>query len=147
MSVTGRLFLKALWLKKTHSFYWAHKPLCEKYKEDLLRIKNIHVCRSCCFVYLGVILSSLFLVFAGSFPTGYGAILLPASLSVTLLLSHPRIYKRLARKLRDGCRFAVGVILVAALNALFHGQILPALAVIFPSAIAWKIYYQQRGKR
>ena len=147
MSVTGRLFLKALWLKKTHSFYWAHKPLCQRYEEDVIRINDIHLCRSCCFVYLGVILSSLFLVFGGSFPTGYGTILLLASLAITLLLSHPRIYKRLPRKLRDGCRFAVGAILVATLNALFHGQLMPSLAVILPVCIVWKIYYKQRSKR
>jgi len=147
VSLAGRLFLKTLWLKKTYSFYWAHKPLCAAYKEDVIKIKNIHLCRSCCCVYLGVILSFFFLVFRGSFHTGYSSTFLLASSSVTLLLSYPTLYKRLPRMLRDGCRFSVGVILVGTLYALFNGRIMLALAVILPSAIAWKIYYQQRGKR
>ena len=46
MSVATKAYMKWLWLRHSWTFNWAHKPLCERYARDVLRIGRFHVCRS-----------------------------------------------------------------------------------------------------
>lgn len=147
MSIAGRLYLKLLWLKKTYSFYWAHKPLCKAYREDVIRINNIYLCRSCLFAYCGMILSFASLFIVPGFYAEYGAILLVALLLVALPLSYPTLYKRLPRRLRDACRFACGFVAVQIFHELLNGHVIPALMAILLSWTLWKVYLGQRSTR
>ena len=75
MSVTARLYLKILWLRKTASFYWAHKPLCAAYKDDVLRIGGIRLCRSCFLAYSGMLSNLLALILFPGLYAEHGHIL------------------------------------------------------------------------
>ena len=54
-----RLRLKWMWLRHTHPFNWAHKPLCSRFQSGVLQIGKLHVCRSCLFAYCGIVLGSI----------------------------------------------------------------------------------------
>lgn len=148
MSVIGRLYLKILWLRKTASFYWAHKPLCAAYKADVLTIGTIRLCRSCFLTYAGVLLNLLavIVVFPG-LSVEYGHILLVALAAITLPLSSPGLYTRLPRGLRDICRFSLGLLIVQTIHALLTGHAILSLAVMLSSFALWRVYFRQRSAR
>ncbi len=147
MSIISTVYLKVLWVKKTYSFNWAHKPLCKKYEEDLIKIKSIYICRSCFFVYLGMIMCFIFSIIFRNFFIEYGVFFLGGLLSFTLPLSYPTLYKLLPRKFRDLTRFSMGYIIIQIFLVLLFGHFMIALGVILLSYSFWKIYFKQRAKR
>ncbi len=147
MIFTKKIYLKFLWLKKTYSFIWAHKPLCELYKEDVIKIKNISICRSCFFVYFGMIMSFAFSIMFRNFYIEYGGIVLSGVLSFTLPFSHPTLYKRIPRRVRDLIRFSMGYLIIQIFFVLLRGHFNLALVVMLLSYFFWNIYYKQRAKR
>ena len=54
MRLITRLRMKGLWLKHAYTFLWAHKPLCDKFAGDVLKLGPIHLCRSCVCAYGGI---------------------------------------------------------------------------------------------
>lgn len=147
MSVTARLFLKILWLRKTASFYWAHKPLCAAYKDDVLRIGAIRLCRSCFLAYFGMLSNLLALILFPGLYADYGHILLAALLSVALPLSYPALYTRLPRRFRDICRFSLGLLIVQTIWGLLNGHAMLALVAIVLSCALWRVYFRKRSTR
>jgi len=147
VSIECRIYLKFLWLKKAYSFNWAHKPLCAQYEEDLLKIKNMRICRSCFFAYSGMTINLLFLIIFREFFIESGGIVISGLLSCTLPLSQPKIYKKIPRKFRDLIRFLLGALIVQTVFALLTGQLILPLVAICLCYISWKIYFKQRAIR
>ena len=145
--MTARLHLKILWLRKTASFYWAHKPLCAAYSADVLTIGPIRLCRSCFLTYAGVLLNLLAVIVSPGQFAEYGHILLAALAAITLPLSSPGLYTRLPRGLRDICRFLLGLLIVQTIQALLNGHAMLSLAVMLPSLALWRVYFRQRSAR
>lgn len=142
-----RLYLKALWLRKTYSFNWAHKPLCQHYRQDVIRIGHIHLCRSCVCAYLGLFTGLLFPILAPASFHSFGRIIVLTLMLVILPLSYPTIYKKLPRRVRDVLRFALGGLLACCGWLLFTGNLILAFTSLLLGSIFWKTYYRKREKR
>jgi hypothetical protein len=146
-----RLAWKWLWLSYVYPFYFAHKPLCERFRHEVLRIGHIHVCRSCTLVYAGIgsvaVTCWLFRaalremrveLFLGSFLVLAGA---------TLALSFPTWYKRWPRPMRDVLRFALGGLIAMCGYVLISGHIVVGLAAAAGLLATWKAFMVLRNRR
>lgn len=147
LSLHSRIHLKALWLKHTYSFIWAHKPLCQRYREDVFQIKNIYLCRSCFFAYTGIFTGSIAPLLLPQGYLEYCNQFILILVIITLPLSYPAIYKKLSRVIRDCVRFCLGTLMPLVMYSIFKGHLLMPLFVVLLSIIVWKIYYRQRSKR
>lgn len=137
--------LKLLWFKKSYSFRWAHKPLCDRYKNDVFHFGKMKICRSCFLLYAGLILSLLQLFFLQ--PVTSMMYVVSGLAVVTLVMSYPKWYKKLPRNLRDVLRFSVGWSMgsFAVLSFIFDPLIgLVAFPVFY---VFWKVYLAQRKSR
>ncbi len=136
-----------LWLSYVYPFYFAHKPLCERFRRDVLRVGHVHVCRSCTLVYAGIVgvgvlcwpfrgplrdLSvGLFLVLAGG----------------TLALSFPAWYKYWPRPMRDVLRFALGGLIALCGFLLVSGHFVMGLAAAAGLLATWKMFMILRNRQ
>ncbi len=146
MNFVTRLGLKLLWLRSAWSFNWAHKPLCGRFREDVLRLGRLHVCRSCACAWGGVLLAAAAMaVFTPTSEAFLVAYL--GTLALVLGLSLPPLYKRLPRTLRDLLRMnGGGFIVVGAYVTLFVSA--PAGLVRLAALVAfWWMYFRMRRKR
>jgi hypothetical protein len=146
MNLVTRLRMKALWLKHAYRFLWAHKPLCEKFAGDVLRIGKVHLCRSCVCAYSGIF-GGILLVLLAPLPADALPGYFFAGLAGVLALSAPPLYKRLPRRVRDLLRFAAGAliplsILLAIQSSLWIGA--SGLAALFAF---WLVYFRLRKAR
>ncbi len=139
--------LKCMWLSHTHTFNWAHKPLCERFKPGVLHIGKLHVCRSCVFAYSGILIGVIASVV---YPT------LTANMKLTWLLlflvpvvvsSYPRIYKKLQRVVQDVLRLVMGVLIGFIPFLLLHRNFLCGITCIVVMGVFWRIYFHQRKIR
>ncbi len=132
------------WLDLRHGwrYRFAHKPLCDRFAHDVLRIGPLHVCRSCTLLYAGI-------------ATGFAAwALLPVSpwalaiaLAAVLLPSAPPLYTRLPRHVRDVLRFGVGLLLPMAVAVGVAGRLIPALGALAVMWGFWRLYFHLRLAR
>ena len=44
-------------MRWSYPFRWAHKPLCDRYRHDVLRLGHVHVCRSCVLADVGLVVT------------------------------------------------------------------------------------------
>lgn len=147
MTIVSRIYLKVLWLKKTYSFNWAHKPLCEKYQEDTIKIKHIHLCRSCVFVYLGMLTSLALFTTFDNIASKDGYLLLCTLFFFTLSLSHPVVYKKLPRLLRDLLRYSLGFLILQTFFMALQGHFFLAACSCLLLSLFRLVYYQKRAQR
>lgn len=138
-----RIYLKLLWLNKSYTFNWAHKPLCEKHRHDVIRLGRIYLCRSCSCVYLGIFFSFVILLCCNDFIRNHQLSLLVTLSTITLPLSHPSLYKKLPRRFRDALRFSLGLLLALLGGVLLRGNLLLALPVAILLYLSWRIYYRK----
>ncbi|MEM7131810.1 MAG: hypothetical protein AAF702_36185 [Chloroflexota bacterium] len=138
--------LKWLWLRHSYSFRWAHKPLCQRFSEDVLTVGHVHLCRSCTFLWLGGFIGLLGCLLV---PPLRNDILWisPLSLFATLLLSAPGVYKKWPRWVRDGLRFSLGAALPLWLCLMLMGYYLLGAATVVVGLGVWFLYSQNRKKR
>ena len=131
------LYNKFLFIKYNYWHMFAHKPLCEKYKSDVIKIKKMYLCRSCSFLYLGL----LFGVFVKT-----TALFFVVTLTLTCLLSSGKIYKTFNRKFRDVLRFSLGFLLI---NTLYFLASLDIAGFYGVSIILFsrQFYYKKRKSR
>ena len=146
MDLFRKTRLKLLWLQKTYWFQWAHKPLCRKYREDVLQWGHIYLCRSCLCVYLGILATTLVLFFFPSCRQGAGIGLLMHG-ATTLPLSHPKPYKLLPRIGRDILRFFLGAMFPLLFLVIVQGYFLAGSLVLAVAFVLWKVYYKRRAQR
>lgn len=139
-----RVLLRLLWWRRAYSFLWAHHPLCERFRGDVLDFGGVRLCRSCLAVYCGMFLAT---VAAATTPIP-SAPAFPFLLAIpTIALSHPGIYKRLPRVFRDVLRLSMGVLIVFCGSLFLAGHFFSAavlLAVIFAF---WRYYFRLRRTR
>ncbi|MDZ7615665.1 MAG: hypothetical protein U1E05_01600 [Patescibacteria group bacterium] len=144
---TLRWRMRWLWYRSCYTFLWAHHPLCETFREDVLRIGKVHLCRSCCCVYLGIVLAAVGGVVLFSFFREHSLAILAAVLLPTLLLSFPKLYKRLPRCCRDLCRFGMGAMLPVTFGLLGTGYWPLAFVVAAILWCFWRFYFRIRQER
>jgi len=82
---------------------FAHKPLCDKFKNDTIVLNNkIYLCKSCFCFYLGILSSFLFI----NLSLNINYLLL---LSVLIaIFSYPKLYANNNRPIRNILRFSLG---------------------------------------
>ncbi|MCB1218649.1 hypothetical protein KDL44_14795 [bacterium] len=113
MNIRLRLGLARIHWKHSLAFRFAHRPLCPRYRADLLRVRGIWLCRSCCLLWLGIVSGNLIWLLplpqpSVSYAGGYMAVL-----ATVAILSFPAIYRPLPRLLRDLLRFSAGLLIAA----------------------------------
>ena len=118
-SLRTRLVLVWLWWRHTYTFNVAHKPLCGRFKDNVLRFGRVHVCRSCTLLYASaaatvIVLVSVELPETALVPFFYGLFV------AVLLLSYPPLYERFPRPAKDAVRCATGSVM-ALMVAFFTG--------------------------
>lgn len=137
-----RLARRLLWWRHYYTFTFAHHPLCERHRPDVLHIGSVHVCRSCALLWLGVATSPIAL--------GNPLVWLHVVLWPVLVLSIPDVYARLHRRVRDAARFGAGFAGGAtALVVITTLTTEPVLAVLHAAGVValHRIYARARARR
>ncbi|MCP4702461.1 MAG: hypothetical protein GY862_37220 [Gammaproteobacteria bacterium] len=142
------IVLKWLWISAAYPFFLAHKPLCSRFKEDVIRLGSLYLCRSCLSVYTGIAGGlAATLVFPEIMLAPVGRHLFIGLCLTVLPLSYPPWYKKWPRLLRDGLRFMLGLAIISGILRVFQGDFLPALIGFGVSLLLWKIYSQKRRRQ
>ena len=139
--------MRWLWYRSCYTFLWAHHPLCETFRADILRLGKVHLCRSCCCVYLGIAAAAALGVAYFSFFREHSLAILAAVLLPTLLFSFPKLYKNLPRFFRDLCRFGMGAMLPISVGLLATGDWPFAFVVGAVLFVFWRYYFRLRQER
>lgn len=107
MKLTRREQLRLAWLKFKlfYPFQHAHKPLCDRFSEDVIKMRGVYLCRSCALVYTGLTMG-IGLATTSALPRNHSLNIL--LFTALLVGSHSRFYKRWSRRIRDGLRFLLG---------------------------------------
>ncbi len=143
----ANLHLKRIWLRHTHTFNWAHKPLCDRFKPGILNIGKMHVCRSCLFAYIGIFLATIIACVYPLLITDMKLTWLLLSLAPVIILSYPSHYKKLTRSLQDVLRLAMGTYIGFVPFFLIYRNCLCGIPTIILTLIFWRIYFYQRKMR
>lgn len=134
------LYLRWLWWKHTWHFQAAHKPLCARFHQDVLRIGHLHLCRSCAALYGGLALALLLAPLYQQGLNGLWGVLVGLLLSGVVLASRPTHYRHANRSTRDGLRFALGV-LVGVSVVMLTSPLWPlGLFQLSLLLVAWRCY-------
>ncbi|PID76519.1 MAG: hypothetical protein CSB24_06215 [Deltaproteobacteria bacterium] len=139
--------LKLLWLKYAYTFIWAHKPLCNRYRTEVIKFHHIYFCRSCFFLYAGFIFAIICYAVFFDFVSVFCVYILFILSSLIIPLSLPSIYKKFPRIIRDILRFLLGISLILSGITVIHGHIMVFLAAVIIFLAVKKIYSQQRARR
>ena len=146
MRFMTRLRIRMLWPKHTYSFYWAHKPLCARFAEDVLKLGTIYLCRSCSATYVGMFTGIALLSFtpesSGLFPMMFLAVLIGV-----LIFSVPSLYKRLPRFVRDMVRFASGILIPASVYLCSGPGYRIGILGLGALFLFWCVYMRMRKRR
>ncbi len=140
-----RLYLKWLWYKHAYPFNWAHKPLCSHFRNDVIQMRSVYLCRSCVMAYAGIGIAVLSSVAFPGAADRFGPIILLLCCAAILPFSFPKLYKKLPRLIRDFLRFIMGCTIVLCLYLVLSGQYLPGLTGVFLLFLFWTVY--MRGRR
>jgi hypothetical protein len=146
VSLKDRIALRALWLRLAWKFNWAHKPLCERFRGEVLRIGPLRVCRSCTFLYAGMIAACIAGVVRPEAVAGR-PLLFAGVLVAVALLSAPPFYKQWPRPVRDVLRFAAGALIPAGFIVLVLGYVILGAAGLILMWIHWRFYLRHRRLR
>lgn len=140
------LRLRMLWLRHSYTFRWAHRPLCSRFSNGILRMGPMRLCRSCVCLYCGIVFCTILCVCL----TAVRGLALPLLLSVTvptIALSAPAVYMRWARPLRDCLRFCMGCSIALCACAVLEGHLLVAVACASVMLAFWRVYFAARRRR
>jgi len=152
MTIPGKtwrreLYLKWLWLSHIYSFYWAHKPLCQRFRGDVVRIGSVFLCRSCIMLYAGLAISLSVCGFFHSVLSPLALLLFVTIGPATLVLSYPPWYRKWPRIMRDGLRLMTGTTLALWIYILLQGDLAAgSIAAIILYGV-WKAYLVARGRQ
>jgi hypothetical protein len=117
----SRLTQQASWWRHDWPYRWAHKPLCARFSDDVLRLGRLRVCRGCLALWTGV-LGAGALALSGLVTAGAAALALTLLLPTVGILSHPALHTRWPRPVRDLLRAAAGACAPLAVQALAGGR-------------------------
>ena len=142
------IVLKGLWLAHVYPFNWAHKPLCERFRRDVIRVGHVHLCRSCFLVYASIAIT---LALAAWNPVWLqaGAVWIFTALgTTTIAFSMPHWYKRWPRVMRDVLRYSMGATMVLCGYVLATGHFVAGIAGTVALITFWRFYLAlRRGRR
>ena len=143
MSATP-FYLRWLWWKHTWTFQAAHKPLCGRFRRDVLRFGSLRVCRSCAALYssIGVALLTAPMYYAHL--SAQTAAMAGGILLAIVVASAPTPYQHAPRALRDVLRAGLGVLIGVAVVLLFTPMWLWGAGQLGVLALAWRAYHRQR---
>ncbi len=139
-----RVSMSRQWWAHTAWFQFAHKPLCERFAADVLRVGRWRLCRSCTFLYSGAAATAMVLVLAGPSNPAILTLLL-GLLAPVVGLSWPVVYRRMGRRARDAIRCSTGVLLALWFALLLSGQLVAAAAI--GSLAVWLAVLIHRRRR
>jgi hypothetical protein len=147
-----RLVLGALLWRCTYRTRLSHKPLCEKFRRDALRLGRVYVCRSCFCVYTALSLTllmgaALAVLRPDFFSPSIHERLFAALIIGTLLLSSPPFYRRLPRLFRDITRGGLGTTLGLLFLLPFRGRLLLFVGSAAILIAFWRYYFKLRANR
>ena len=135
-----------LWLVCSLQFRWAHRPLCARFRSGVIKIRSIHLCRSCICAYCGILTCAIYLILFH--PPSTRAITALICLGVpTLAMSGPWCYKKLPRALRDILRWTMGAMIALCGYLLICRELIIAVPVAAVLFIFWRVYFKARRKR
>lgn len=93
------------YIKYYGKFMFLHKPLCEKFRKySFFMFGKFYICRSCLFLYIGVLLSFLISFYIKSVDIKYFILYI----ILILFVSYPVFYRKLSRYIRDFIRLNNG---------------------------------------
>lgn len=119
---------------------FAHHPLCARHRHETWRIGALYLCRGCVSMFGGLALGTgLAIAAGGAWTASLAALLAP----LVLLLSWPRWYPRVPRRLRDLARFALGLLIALGSHAIFSAP-LRLWPLLLLGAALWWLYRRQR---
>lgn len=147
MNFVTKIYLKWLWYSRTCSFQWAHKPLCRHFKADIITLGHIHLCRSCCCLYAGILSGLCLRWWFPEWNENYAVAGLMALSLFVVPLSRPDLYKKMPRFIRDVLRFSLGIMVSQTVLMLFTHHVLFALPLLILLLIFRRCYYKQRYRR
>lgn len=127
-NIKKHIYFKWLKLKSFWTLMFAHKPLCEQYSIDIFKINKVYICRSCTFLYSGMLSSVIFFIFF-DIPANnlkYGAFFY---LLIVLFLSFPKLYNHYFRLLKDLLRFSTGFLFLYFITLLVEDSILSIISL------------------
>lgn len=135
------IVLKFIHLKHFYPYLFVHKPLCAKYRVDSMNIGNLFICRSCFFLYLGVLLAFILYKYIN---ISFSFLLM--GLTIIVLLSNPFYYRFYSRITRDASRFFLGFLTIIYLIKMYSYDKLLFASSILCLLIVKHLYNTQRQK-
>lgn len=138
--------LKWLWWRHTWRFNWAHKPLCDRFRHDVIRLGGMALCRSCTLVYGATILTLMTALCVSSLINPWAWKLLAMIGLVTLMCSFPPWYRHWSRTFRDLIRSLLGVTLALGIYMMLQGDVVVGLLGLAILWFMWKLYLPLRHR-
>jgi hypothetical protein len=134
------------WIRHSWWFQWAHKPLCDAYHEDVLRLGPLRLCRGCTALWVGLFAGTLWML---TVPVGTGTtmVVCGALYLVSAALSHPALHSRWPRLMRDALRIASGLILPLGASLVLRGELVAGLSAIAILVGTYALYARLRLPR
>ena len=139
-----RLIRTWLWWRHTHTFQFAHRPLCSRFEKGAFRIGRVRVCRGCTLLCAGVA-AALTAVLLAPLSTPATAYIGYGSSLPVLACTWPAWYARMPRLARDALRFALGACIVLLVSMLWQGPVLLGVANVAALAIIRHVMLRRRA--
>lgn len=139
--------LKWIWLYHTYTFNWAHRPLCDRFRSGVLQFGRIHLCRSCMFAYIGIVLGILTSLKFSIFIQQIQLIWILSALFPIIFLSYPKLYKKFPRFFQDVLRLTMGIFIGVSPFLLIYQNYLSGITTLIVMSVFWWIYFRQRQIR
>jgi hypothetical protein len=139
-----RVWKSWVWWTHTWWFQLAHKPLCTRFSQDVLRIGKWRICRSCTMLYSGVAATGIALILGHLSTTALVLLCYGAAVPV-IVFSYPPLYSLMGRHTRDVLRFAAGAFVSLLIGLLLHGQFLVTAATSLALLAVYCLYRNKRS--
>lgn len=138
------LIYRIIFYKHFYKFIFLHKPLCEKYRQNTLKVFNLYICKSCLLLYTGFFITIATIIQSQNYFALKKNSIIIASLGMfTFIISYPTFYKRFRRIIRDIIRFFDGIFLAIYFVFCFKIHIIIGLfSIIFFANI--RNYYNRK---
>jgi len=146
---TWRTRLKLRWLELRHAYAyrWAHKPLCDRFRRDVIRIGSVHLCRSCTAAYGGMVATALVYLLGPPVVRDVAPTIFPLLAMAALVGSAPFWYKRWPRPMRDVLRSVMGATIALCVCLVFAGHWLLGASGAAALLVFWRVYLALRRRR
>ncbi len=141
------LALTRLRLVHAYPFHWAHKPLCVRFRQDVVRIGHVHLCRSCLLAYTGMAIGVATWIGNPAWLQTHATLFLSVLATLTVFLSFPLWYKRWPRTMRDVLRFSMGLTIPLCGYVLFNSHVVTGVVGAVGLLAFWRIYLNLRRQR